>query len=103
MKNQLTQTGWRNDGYINSETTGEVVHAPPHGRLAMLLAGLIIGIILLGIQLWMLTVALNQYLQGQTTGSWQLVVVSGLVLIGGIIVWRVMDRQIPGRSKEMIH
>ncbi|GCE03384.1 hypothetical protein KDAU_07130 [Dictyobacter aurantiacus] len=54
--------------------------------IAMLLAGLIIGIILLGIQLWMLTVALNQYLQGQTTGSWQLVIISGLVLIGGIIV-----------------
>ena len=89
----------RQQHLIASETTGEVVQAPPHGRSAMLLAGVIIGVLLVGVQLWMLTVALNLFLLGQTSGAWELVLISGLVFLGGVVVWRVMDRQPPAGAR----
>ena len=58
-----------------------------------MLTGLAIGILLMGIQLWLLTIALDLYLGGQDTYIWLLAVISGLVFLGGLLVLRVLTRR----------
>jgi hypothetical protein len=57
------------------------------------MAGLAIGVLLLGIQLWLLTLALDLYLSGQTENTWELVLISGLVFVGGLLLLRLLSRQ----------
>src|SRR5579885_1999551 len=52
-----------------------------------------IGILLLGIQLWLLTTALDLYLAGQGTYMWLLALISGLVFVGGLLVLRMLARR----------
>ncbi len=54
------------------------------GQAPVLLAALGIGLVLMGLQLWLLTVALDLYLGGEGARVWQLAVVSGLVFLGGV-------------------
>ena len=75
-----------------SETTADVERRPPPGQVAVVLAGLAIGILLMGIQLWLLTIALDLYLAGHSTDIWLLVIISGLVFLGGLLVLRVLAR-----------
>ena len=65
---------------------------------SLLLAALSIGILLLAVQLWLLTVALNIYLAGERDELWALALVSGLVFAGGIAAWRVISRRWPSSS-----
>jgi hypothetical protein len=77
-----------------SETTTYVRRAQPPGRAALVLAALVIGVLLMGIQLWLLTVALDLYLGGHSTGSiWILALCSGGVFLGGLSILYVLDRQ----------
>ncbi len=70
-----------------SEATGSARRAPPPGQMAVVLVGLSIGVLLMAVQLWLLTVALDLYLGGQSTLSiWLLVVISGLVFLGGLVM-----------------
>lgn len=62
--------------------------APLPGRQALLLAALLIGFVLMGLQLWLLTVALDMYLAGDGKDLWLLALVSGLVFAGGMFAWR---------------
>ncbi|TMD56474.1 MAG: hypothetical protein E6I93_05060 [Chloroflexi bacterium] len=78
---------------ILSETTGDVERSPSPGQIATVLTGLAIGILLMGIQLWLLTIALDLYLGGQDTYIWLLAVISGLVFLGGLLVLRVLTRR----------
>ena len=75
-----------------SETTGDVERKPPLGQVAIVMAGLALGIMLLGIQLWLLTIALDRYLAGHGTDIWVLVIFSGLVFLGGLLVLRLLAR-----------
>jgi len=75
-----------------SETTSYVEQGPPPGRVAVLLTALSIGILLMGIQLWLLTIALDLYLAGGSVDIWILVIISGLVFLGGLLVWRALRR-----------
>jgi hypothetical protein len=47
----------------------------------------------MGIQLWLLTIALDLYLAGHGTDIWLLAVVSGLVFLGGLLVLRVLGQR----------
>ncbi|MGD9894791.1 MAG: DUF6755 family protein [Dehalococcoidia bacterium] len=67
--------------------------APPPGRQALLLAALTIGFLLLAIQLWLLTVALDLYLGGSGDDVWQLALASGVVFLGGLVALRLLDRR----------
>lgn len=61
---------------------------PIPGRQALLLASLAIGLVLLAVQLWLLTVALELYLAGHGDKVWVLGLFSGLVFLGGLFaVW----------------
>ena len=78
---------------ILSERTGDVERSPSPGQIAVVLTGLAIGILLMGIQLWLLTIALDLYLGGQDTYIWLLAVISGLVFLGGLLVLRMLTRR----------
>lgn len=81
-----------NDRSFISETTGNIERKPSPGQVAVVLTGLAIGILLLGIQLWLLTIALDRFLAGQTTDIALLAVFSGLVFLGGLLVLRLLAR-----------
>lgn len=86
----------RNDGLLR-ETITRAERTPPPGQVAIILTALVIGLILMGIQLWLLTVALDLYLAGQITDSWLLAVISGLVFLGGLLMLRLERRRTPRR------
>jgi hypothetical protein len=71
-----------------------VVDAPPlPGQAPLVSAAVAIGILLLGVQLWILTVALDLYLEGHGSSVWLLAVISGLIFIGGLLVLWVLRRR----------
>ena len=66
---------------------------PPPGLHAVVLAALTIGLLLMGIQLWLLTVALDLYLGGAGRQTWLLALVSGLIFVGGLLMLRLLGRR----------
>ncbi len=58
---------------------------PPPGRQALLIAKLALGVLLLGVQLWLLTISLDLYLSGDGSNEWTLAVFSGVVFLGGLL------------------
>jgi hypothetical protein len=59
----------------------------------IILAGLAIGILLMGTQLWMLTVALELYLAGEGGRIWQIAIISGGIFVGGLLMlWLLAHR-----------
>lgn len=69
-----------------------VLPASP-GQAPIVAAGLAIGILLLAVQLWLLTVALDLYLAGRGNQVWSLAVVSGVIFGGGLVVLWVLRRR----------
>src|SRR5579859_267052 len=80
------------DGRALSETTAYTRRTPSHGQAAIVLAGLTIGMILMGIQLWLLTVALDLYLSDRPEATWLAAAISGLVFLGGLLILRLLPR-----------
>lgn len=72
-----------------------IERSPPPGQQAIVLAALMIGLLLMGIQLWLLTVALELYLAGAGRHGWSLALVSGLIFLGGLLVLRLLGRPHP--------
>jgi hypothetical protein len=70
-----------------------VSQPPPPGQMTLILAGLAIGLLLMGIQLWLLTIALDLYLAGAGTQIWQLALVSGAIFLGGLLMLRLLNRR----------
>lgn len=52
----------------------------------VLTTALVIGLLLMAVQLWLLTVALDLLLGGKTDGFFRLAVSSGAVFCGGLLV-----------------
>ena len=67
--------------------------SPAPGRLAVLMAALLVGLLLMGMQLWLLTVALDLYLGGQGRQIWLLALVSGAIFVGGVVMLAVLGRR----------
>jgi hypothetical protein len=66
---------------------------PRPGQAALVGAGLAIGLLLMGVQLWLLTVALDLYLAGYGHEIWSLALVSGLIFLGGLaVLWLLAKR-----------
>lgn len=76
-----------------SQTYNRAIRPPAPGQQAMTLAGLLVGVLLMGIQLWLLTIALDLYLAGEGSQVWTLSVVSGLIFLGGIAMLLILRRQ----------
>jgi len=64
----------------------------PHGVEALVATLVAIGVVLLAIQLWLLTVALDMYLGGDRGELWVLALLSGLVFLGGLGAVRLIGR-----------
>jgi uncharacterized membrane protein YczE len=71
---------------------------PPPGQGPLLLLALSIGILLMTVQLWLLTLALNLYLSGIREGTIIAAVISGLIFIGGLVVLRLLEQRPEQRS-----
>ena len=63
------------------------------GQAPLVGAALAIGILLLGVQLWILTVALDLFLEARGGQVWLLAAVSGLIFVGGLLVLWVLRRR----------
>lgn len=66
---------------------------PPPGHQAVVMAALMLGLLSMGIQLWLLTVALELYLSGHGPQVWLLALVSGLIFLGGLLGLKVLGRR----------
>jgi hypothetical protein len=73
--------------------SGAVDQAPPPGQDAIIMAALAIGIVLMGIQLWLLTIALDLYLAGKGDQIWGLALVSAAIFLGGLMMTRLLQRR----------
>lgn len=68
------------------------------GRRALLLAAVLVGVLLLAVQLWLLTVALDLFLSGRGGDIWSLAAISGLIFAGGVLTFTVLRRNVPPRA-----
>ena len=66
---------------------------PPPGQMALVMAGLSIGILLMALQLWLLTIALELYLAGEGARVWLTALVSGAIFGGGVWMLRLLRRR----------
>lgn len=72
---------------------------PPPGQAGVVLAAVVIGLLLMGIQLWLLTIALDLYLGGNGGQVWQTALLSGVIFLGGLgILYLLRRRPRPRRS-----
>lgn len=81
---------------IHPESDEEDIRAnlsPTPGQQGVLMAAVVIGILLMGIQLWLLTVALDLYLGNNDNPVWPLPVVSGVIFVGGLLTLRLLKRR----------
>lgn len=63
------------------------------GQAPLVGTALAIGILLLGVQLWILTVALDLFLEARGGQVWLLAAVSGLIFLGGLLVLWMLRRR----------
>jgi hypothetical protein len=69
------------------------------GRDALSAAALVVGLLLMALQLWLLTVALELFLSNQGTTVWPLALISGLIFAGGLgMLWLMRRRPAIGRG-----
>ncbi len=66
--------------------------SPPPGQAPIVTVGLAIGVLLMAIQLWLLTVALDLFLGGEGAQVWQLAVASGAIFAGGLLMLWLLRR-----------
>ena len=78
-------------GPHGSSMTDAARPRPGEGPLVML--ALAIGTLLMTVQLWLLTLALNLYLSDVREGTIIAAVISGLIFIGGLMMLRLLDRR----------
>lgn len=70
-------------------------HPPPdhlRSRGPVVLLGLGIGILLMGLQLWLLTVAFDLYRAGKNSETVVASIISGCVFLGGVVMLLVLTR-----------
>ncbi len=88
MREPNGQTALHRDGHLKLEED-----QPPVGQMPIVTAALVIGILLMSIQLWLLTVALDLYLADNGADVWRIAVISGLIFLGGLGMLRILRRR----------
>jgi hypothetical protein len=79
-------------------TTSERERLPAVGQHGLATLGLALGLLLVAIQLWLLTIAFDLYLEGERGKTVGVAIASGLVFLGGLGMLRLLDRK-PGRRR----
>ncbi len=65
----------------------------PAGQGVIALFGLVVGLVLMGLQIWLLTLAFDLYLSGDRNGTLLTAVFSGLVFLGGLLMLWIVNRE----------
>ncbi len=98
---------------MKSESGPPEVHAPYHpagrttvplqlpGLTTIVVAALAIGLLLMGIQLWLLTVALDLLLAGKGGELWRIALVSAAIFGGGLVMLWVLRRRPRARQPQL--
>lgn len=79
--------------YVEPHVQGPREDTATPGRQAIVLTLLAIGLLLLGIQLWLLSAVHDLFLAGEGRFLWAAFLISGLIFLGGVAALRVLDRQ----------
>jgi hypothetical protein len=67
---------------------------PAPGEMPVVMAALAIGLLLMAVQLWLLTVALDLYMAGAGQRAWQPALASGAIFLGGLLMlWLLRARR----------
>lgn len=74
-------------------TTSERERLPAVGQRNLATLGLAIGLLLVAIQLWLLTIAFDLYLENERGRTVGVAIASGLVFLGGLGMLRLLDRK----------
>ena len=74
-------------------TVEEQATRPPVGQSGLAMLGLAIGLLLVAIQLWLLTIAFDLYLEGERAETVGVAFSSGLVFLGGLLMLRLLNRR----------
>jgi hypothetical protein len=72
---------------------------PPPGQMPVVMAALSIGILLMAVQLWLLTVALDLFMSGVGHRAWGLAATSGAIFLGGLLVLWLLRARPGGRPR----
>lgn len=71
---------------------------PAPGQNGLVMLGLCVGVVLMAIQLWLLTLAFNLYLLGDRRGTLIAAIVSGAIFLGGLgMLWVLRHSTRPHR------
>jgi hypothetical protein len=62
----------------------------------MVMLGLSIGVLLMSVQLWLLTLAFNLFLSGDRRGTVIAAIISGAIFAGGVIMLVLLRRTTRG-------
>ncbi len=71
----------------------ETERQPPPGQASIAMLGLAIGILLMSLQLWLLTLAFDLYRSGVRGETLAVALISGLVFLGGLGMLRLLERR----------
>ncbi|HEX5439237.1 MAG TPA: hypothetical protein VFW98_18940 [Gemmatimonadaceae bacterium] len=86
------------DAGVRVERRTPAVSAPPPGQGPLAMLALAVGLLLMTVQLWLLTLALNLYLAGIREGTIIAAIISGLIFLGGLLVLRLLRHRSVHRS-----
>ena len=84
--------GWDTDEALRGPHAPED-RTPPPGQQAVVMAALMLGLLLMGIQLWLRTIALELYLAGEGRQVWQRALISGAIFLGGLAMVGLLRRR----------
>ncbi|HUE75739.1 MAG TPA: phage holin family protein [Chloroflexota bacterium] len=102
----MTVRSDRSPAYAREKRPEESVsQPPPPGQMPVVMAALSLGVLLMGVQLWLLTVALELYLAGHGSQIWPAALLSGAIFLGGILMlWLLRSRprqpRVPSDASE---
>lgn len=74
-------------------------NSPPPGEFGLLGAALAVGILLMGLQLWILTVALDAFQRHNNAQVYALAGISALIFLGGAAMLWILRRTPRVRSE----
>lgn len=83
-------TPLRTGAWLNSEQRRRAT--PPPGEANLVSAALAIGILLMGLQLWILTVALEEFQRHNDARIYLLAGISALIFLGGLTIRWLLKR-----------
>lgn len=68
-------------------------------RLALIMFGLSIGLVLMALQLWLLTLAYDLFSLGNRTQTAVIAGISGVIFAGGLVMLWLLERGPRGQSR----